>query len=126
MAYHYYIYKRLHIHYKDGYVTVVELEKKGAHFWYVASTFIQMLDEDDELYNHKKDEILEKDEQVKQEELRPAMLPILVYDADAFVRPLFETKYRDAVETAIISADQQWVNILKIVKVEEREMLADP
>ena len=99
--YDYVIYKRLHIHYRDGAaITVIDLDGTGARLWYPSTSVA-----------------------FAKEELQPAVRPILVYARGAFVRPLFEAKYSDAVVGALESLQRGWSAVHQIFKVEERELV---
>ena len=54
-----------------------------------------------------------------QKQLRPGMMPLMIYENHAFCKPLFDTKYKDIV-LRHLPEENTWEDIAKIVKKESR------
>ena len=54
-----------------------------------------------------------------QEQLKPSMKPMLIYENNVFCKPAFESKYKSLV-LQHLPKDKTWEDISKIVKRESR------
>jgi hypothetical protein len=102
----FYIIKFLNIYYNNKTESFIDLDREKGyyHYWF---------DEDEEDYEKKRKEYIES-------VLEPHMKPILIYEENQFVRPLFETKYKSIIEKELNQHYKSWENIEKIEKREER------
>ena len=48
------------------------------------------------------------------------MKPITIYENNSFLKPLFETKYKNRIENEINKYNVKWSDIKQVLKVEER------
>ena len=113
----YVISKMLYVHYcnsgekMDGEMDtkffVIELSRIGAYF---VDDFFDIYDPD---YEAKL-----RENEAKQ--LTPNMQPIVLYEDGRFKTALYESKYKQMIETEMSVYDTQWSDIIKVVKMEER------
>jgi len=104
----YYIITELHIYYNNQvYYSTIELSREKCYF-----TDIDC-DSDEEGYE-------EKIEKYKEYILTPKMAPIIIYINDNFTKLLFETKYKELINTELSINNKKWLDIVKIEKVETR------
>lgn len=103
----YYIDTNLYIYYNnDNNRTDILLHHERGYFYEMN------IDSDEEDYE-------EKTKKSIQEQLKPRMKPILIYENSVFCKPNFEEKYKDLI-LHHLPTDKVWEDILKIVKKESR------
>jgi len=103
----FYIIKVLYIYYNDNTYISIELDRDRGFYCYD-------FDDDDPEYEEKKNEYIKK-------MLIPHMNPIILYDNYTFKNMSYQNKYKLLIENEISKEKKNWNDIIKIIKVEERE-----
>jgi hypothetical protein len=104
----FYIYKILRIHYaNEPFRSDILLSKENGYYCFYG-------DEDHPDYEIDHEEYVSK-------QLEPSTTPIIVYKYNSYVSEKLKNKYSRMVEDTIEHDEQSIKNVIKIVKVEERE-----
>jgi len=107
----YYVVKLLHIYFEDE-AEKHELELERLRGYYC----------DDDVYYDEDAEDYEKQLQAYLIwVLTPKMEPIVLYAQQSFTKPSFEQKYKTLIEHELQKLGKTWMNVTKILKVEERQ-----
>lgn len=106
MGFDYYIVKYLHIYYESDKYFDIEVSRNKGYYNYD-------FDEDDDDYEQKVKNYINKC-------LQPNIIQITIYENEVFMKPLFETKYKNVLDNKIKYHNKSWSDIIKIVKVEDR------
>ena len=103
----YCITKMLHIYYGDDNDSIVyELERQKCYYKCD-------YDEDEEDYEEKVAKYIS-------DCLIPRMNPILMYENGNFVKPLYETKYKNIIDRELRKYNILWSSVKRIIKTEHR------
>lgn len=104
----YYICKYLYIYYlNENIPCLIELSKEYGYFYY------PNLDSDDEEYEKINQKYIN-------EQLKPSMKPIIIYENGKFIEENKENKYKTLVQNELNNQKKNWDNIKLITKVETR------
>ena len=104
----YYINTDLCIYYYNNDIVYINLSHEKGYFYDFN------LNEDDENYDKKYEYFIN-------EQLKPAMEPIIIYENNKFINSNLEIKYKKLIENNIQNFNTNvWNNIKKIVKKEYR------
>ena len=105
----YYIDKDLYIYYyNDKIFSTINLEHERGYYW-----FMSILDEDEEGYDTELSQYIKH-------KLEPSMKPITIYENTTFNKVSFENKYKKIIENELIIRNKTWVDVNKILKIENR------
>ena len=108
MSCDFYIEKNLNIYYHNNDIfSSINLEKTKGYFWSYGG------DEDEYDYQYQIEEL-------KKEQLKPLINPIIIYNKNKFIISSFEEKYKTMIENHIKEFNKNWSDIKLIVKKEER------
>ena len=105
----YYIYKKLHIYYNENEYLDIEIKREQGYYQEDGT-----IDSDDE-----------NSEDIWKEYLRftftPKIKPIILYDGTKWNKPEAALKYKNIIEKSLKEYKMSMPNVIKIVKVEERQ-----
>jgi chromosomal replication initiation ATPase DnaA len=102
----YYILKLLRIYYNDAHYLEIELDRQKGYY-------DDQFDEDAEDYDDQLNKYIENILTVK-------MDPIIIYNQGQFKKTSCESKYKTLIENELKKYDKNWLDVTKIMKVEER------
>ena len=103
----YYIVKALEVILKEEkYPLLIELESDYGYF-------TDVLDSDDPEYNAKLSEI-------RRQQLKPVMLPIVIYENETFMNAKLEHKYRLLIEEELFINKRSLAEVDRVDKIEYR------
>ena len=104
----YYIYKYLYIYYlNENIPSLIELSKEYGYFYY------PNLDSDDEEYEKINQKYIN-------EQLKPSMKPITIYENGIFISEYIESKYKSQIQKELNSTQKKWEDIKIVSKKEVR------
>jgi hypothetical protein len=107
MSCDFYIEKNLNIYYHNNDIfSSINLEKTKGYFWSYGG------DKDEYDYQYQIEEL-------KKEQLKPLINPIIIYNKNKFIISSFEEKYKTMIENHIKEFNKNWSDIKLIVKKEQ-------
>jgi hypothetical protein len=74
----------------------------------------------DDFFDEDEEDYEEKITEFRQKCLIPSIEPITIYKKNFFIKPLFETKYKNLIENEINKNNVKWTYITIVLKLEER------